>query len=409
MSNAFQILHYKELRSYIITRFFFILVMNMQATLISWKVYEITKDPFSIGLIGLIEFIPAFITAFYAGHKIDKSDKKSILAYCLLGNIILSVILLYTTMNSTVTYIHQEWLLTAIYMVIFCTGFLRAFSGPTFFALVSQLVKKEEIPQAATWHSGSWQIATVSGPALAGLLYAKVGITTTFTAIVVMMTIAFISVLNISKKPPVILNEKEPFLKSVKEGFHFVWNRKDILGSMSLDLFAVFFGGAVALLPYFSAEILKTGPEGLGLLRSAPAMGSLLVMLFVAFRPLKKQQGKLMLFCVGIFGISIIIFGISQLFWLSMGALFLSGIVDGISMLVRGTILQIKTPDHMRGRVASLNSIFIMSSNELGAFESGFASRFMGVVPSVIFGGTMTVLITIFTWFRLPQLRRLEY
>lgn len=409
MSNAFKILHYPELRSYIVTRFFFILVMNMQATLISWKVYDITKDPFSIGLIGLIEFIPAFITAFYAGHKIDKSDKKSILGFCLLGNIFLSLMLLYITMNSSVKYIHQEWLLTAIYMVIFCTGFLRAFSGPTFFALVSQLVKKEEIPQAATWHSGSWQIATVSGPALAGVLYAKVGITTTFISIVVMMTIAFFAIQTISKKPPSVINEKEPFLKSVKEGFHFVWNRKDILGSMSLDLFAVFFGGAVALLPYFSAEILYTGPEGLGLLRSAPAMGSLLVMLFVAVRPLKKQQGKLMLFCVGIFGISIIIFGISKLFWLSMGALFVSGIVDGISMLVRSTILQLKTPDHMRGRVASLNSIFIMSSNELGAFESGFASRLMGVVPSVIFGGTMTVIITTYTWFKLPQLRRLEY
>ncbi|MFZ9660889.1 MAG: MFS transporter [Chitinophagaceae bacterium] len=409
MPNAFEILRYKELRSYIIIRFFFILVMNMQATLISWKVYEITKDPFDIGLIGLIEFIPAFITAFYAGHKIDKSDKKTILSYCLFGNIILSLVLLYTTMNSTVKNLDQQFLLSTIFFIIFCTGFLRAFSGPTFFALVSQLVKKEEIPQAATWHSGSWQIASVSGPALAGLLYAKIGITYTFYIIVILMCVAFLTIQTIKKKPPLIIKNDEPFLKSVKEGFHFVWNTKDILGSMSLDLFAVFFGGAVALLPYFSAEILNSGPEGLGLLRSAPALGSLVLMLYVAFRPLKKQQGKMMLYCVGIFGISIIIFGLSKIFWISLAALFLSGIVDGISMLVRGTILQLKTPDHMRGRVASLNSIFIMSSNELGAFESGFASKLFGVVPSVLIGGSMTIAVTIYTWFRLPELRRLEY
>jgi MFS family permease len=409
MKNAYHALRHPEFRFYIIARFFFILVLSMQATLISWKVYEITKDPFSIGLIGLIEFVPAVIMALYSGHIIDRNDKKKLLVFSFAGNIILTIALTIATLSGTMEFLGDRIVLYIIYAVIFCIGIMRAFSGPTSFALVSQLIPKEELPNAITWHSGSWQIATVTGPALAGFLYGTIGVSNTFYWMVLGLAIALTSLLFLSNKPAPVIQRDEPVLESIKQGFRFVWKSREILGTMSLDLFAVFFGGATALLPYFADVVLKTGPEGLGMLRSAPAVGSLFVLALVTIRPLKKQQGRLMLYCVAGFGAMIILFGISQMFWLSMFALFMSGVLDGISVIVRSTILQLQTPDEMRGRVAALNSIFIMSSNELGAFESGLTSRIMGVIPAVVFGGGMTIVVVVATWFRAPGLRKLEY
>jgi MFS family permease len=409
MKNAYHALRHTEFRFYIISRFFFILVLSMQATLISWKVYEITKDPFSIGLIGLIEFIPAVIMALYSGHIIDRNDKKKLLVFSFAGNLILTMALTVATLSSTMDYLGDRTVLYMIYAVIFCIGIMRAFSGPTSFALVSQLIPKEELPNAITWHSGSWQIASVTGPALAGFLYGTIGVSNTFYWMVLGLAVAMTAVFFITNKPAAAQQRDEPVLESIKQGFRFVWKSREILGTMSLDLFAVFFGGATALLPYFADVILQTGPEGLGMLRSAPAIGSLFVLTLVTIRPLKKQQGRLMLYCVAGFGTMIILFGLSQMFWLSMFALFMSGVLDGISVIVRSTILQLKTPDEMRGRVASLNSIFIMSSNELGAFESGLTARILGVVPAVVFGGGMTLAVVIATWFKAPGLRKLEY
>ena len=409
MKNAYHALRHPEFRFYIIARFFFILVLSMQATLISWKVYEITRDPFSIGLIGLIEFVPAVIMALYSGHIIDRNDKKKLLVFSFAGNIILTIALTLATLSGTMDYLGDRMVLYIIYAVIFCIGIMRAFSGPTSFALVSQLIPKEELPNAITWHSGSWQIATVTGPALAGFLYGTIGVSNTFYWMVLGLAIALTSLLFLSNKPAPVIQRDEPVLESIKQGFRFVWKSREILGTMSLDLFAVFFGGATALLPYFADVVLKTGPEGLGMLRSAPAVGSLFVLALVTIRPLKKQQGRLMLYCVAGFGAMIILFGLSQMFWLSMFALFMSGVLDGISVIVRSTILQLQTPDEMRGRVAALNSIFIMSSNELGAFESGLTSRIMGVIPAVVFGGGMTIVVVVATWFRAPGLRKLEY
>lgn len=407
--NAFDVLRYPEFRSYIIARFFFIFVLNMQATLISWTVYDITKDPFSIGLIGLVEFVPAFAMAFYAGYIIDKNDKRKLLIYSFAGNLILTLAFAFITSNFSVQYFSKQSVLLVIYMIVFCTGIARAFSGPTSFALVSQLVPKEELPAAITWHSGSWQVAAVSGPALGGILYASIGLTNTFYLMIFLLLIAVIGSFFILPKPAVASIRKETILQNIKEGFRFVWHTKEVLGALSLDLFAVFFGGAVALLPYFSDVILKSGPQGLGILRSAPSLGAVAVLLWITISPLKRKQGRTMLFCVAGFGICIILFGLSKLFWLSAFALFMSGVLDGISIIVRSTILQLKTPDEMRGRVASLNSIFIMSSNELGAFESGFTARLLGVVPAVVFGGCMTIGIAIATWFKAPNLRKLEY
>lgn len=406
---SFSALRFAEFRYYILARFLFIFVLTMQATLISWKVFEITKDPFSIGLIGLVEFIPAFVMAFYSGYIIDRSDKKKLFHYSIVANFVLTVGFTFLTSQFAAARFGQEPLLYAIYGIAFCSGMARAFSGPSSFALVSNLVSREEIPNAITWHSGSWQIAAVGGPAIGGLMYGLFGITVAFLTMCSLMLLAIVVISLISPKPPIQETQREPMLKSIKEGFRFVYRTKEILGVITLDLFAVFFGGAFAMLPYFSDVILRTGPEGLGLLRSAPGVGAITVMLLVNFIPLKKNQGRTMLLCVAGFGLSIILFGLSSMFWLSALALFLSGLLDGISILVRSTVLQLKTPEEMKGRVSSLNSIFIMSSNELGAFESGFMSRLMGVVPSVLFGGAMTIGVVVFTWFRIPSVKKIEY
>ncbi len=407
--SAFNALRYPEFRAYIAARFLFIFVLNMQATLVSWTVYDITKDPFSIGLIGLIEFVPAFIMAFYAGHVIDRGDKRKLLLMSFAGNVLLTLAYTLITSRQAGALYSRDTVLLVMYGLTFCTGIARAFSGPTSFALVSRLVPEKELPSAITWHSGSWQVAAVSGPALGGVLYASVGLTPTFVGMLILLLLATAGTLRIGPKPSAIRQREETVLESIRQGFRFVRKTPEVLGALSLDLFAVFFGGATALLPYFSDQILQSGPEGLGILRSAPALGAIVILIWVTFMPLKKQQGRAMFLSVAGFGICIILFGLSRFFWLSFAALFMSGLLDGISIIVRSTILQLKTPDDMRGRVASLNSIFIMSSNELGAFESGFTARLMGVVPAVVFGGCMTLLVTVAVWVKAPGLKKLEY
>ena len=403
------VLRYTEFRHYIITRFFFILVLSMQATLIGWKVFEITKDPFSIGLIGLFEFLPAFIMAFYAGYIIDKTDKRKLLVLSIAGNLLLTLSFAYITSNWASSQLSKAALLIIIYSIAFLTGIARSFSGPTSFAMLGSLVPKEEISNAVTWHSGTWQIASVAGPALAGVLYGILGITITFSIMLAMMLIALISCFLIKPIPPFLQKENETMSNSIREGIKFVWQSKEILGVLSLDLFAVFFGGATAMLPYFSDVILKSGPIGLGLLRSCPALGAFVTMVFLKSLPINNNQGKIMLWCVAGFGCAMIVFGISTTFWISALALFISGLLDGISMIVRSTVLHLKTPEHMKGRVSSLNSIFIMSSNELGAFESGFMSKILGVIPSVIFGGSMTIGIVVLTWIKNPSIKKIQY
>ena len=322
---------------------------------------------------------------------------------------LLTILFTYITSEHASSSFSQTAILVNIYLIAFCTGIARAFSGPSSFALVSSLVPKKKLPNAISWHSSSWQIAGVGGPAIGGILYGTMGITFTFSLMVVLLSFSIAILFLIGPKPPTFTIPREPMMKSIQEGFRFVWNTKEILGVLSLDLFAVFFGGATALLPYFSEIILKTGAEGLGILRSAPGIGAIAMMLFVNFVPMRKDQGKIMLLCVAGFGMTMIIFGLSTVFWISFAALFLSGLLDGISMIVRSTILQTRTPEEMKGRVSALNSIFIISSNELGAFESGFASRLMGVIPSVVFGGMMTIGIVVYTWFKTPAIRKINY
>jgi predicted MFS family arabinose efflux permease len=296
-----------------------------------------------------------------------------------------------------------------VYAVIFCTGIIRAFTGPTFNVLVASIVPKHHLQNAITWSQGTWLSASVTGHAVGGFLIAGFGNTGTLIAIVSLMLSSWLIMLRIQKRPPLNERGEKKTWESVKEGLRFVLKTKEVLGAMSLDLFAVLFGGAVAMVPVYARDILKVGPQGFGWLNAASDIGSIIIVITLTLFPMKRAQGRKLLLAVAGFGICIITFALSKMFILSFAALMVSGMLDGISVVVRGTILQLKTPDAIRGRVLSVNSMFISSSNEFGQFESGVAAKLMGVVPSVIFGGSMTLLVVIFTWLKAPSLRKLEY
>jgi MFS family permease len=299
-------------------------------------------------------------------------------------------------------------ILIGIYILVFLGGFIRAFIGPTIFSLVALIVPKKVYPNAATWSSSTWQLAIVLGPAFAGFCIAWIGVHNSMGIVLATIIVGLLLISFIKKKP--ILNPKigEPIIQSLKAGLNFVYKTKSILVALSLDMVAVLFGGAIALLPIYAQDILDVGSEGFGILRAAPAVGSVLMMVASAHIPLTKNAGKKLLFAIFCFGLSIILFGVSDIFWLSVFALFLYGLTDGVSMIIRQTILQLKTPDQFRGRVASVNSIFVGSSNELGAFESGVTAKLMGTVPAVVFGGVMTILTVGFTSIKFPKFRKLD-
>jgi MFS family permease len=302
----------------------------------------------------------------------------------------------------------SKTLLYAIYALVFFGGLLRSFFGPTIFSLIALIVPKKVYPNAATWSSSTWQMASGLGPAFAGFCIHWIGVHWSLCIVFGLVLLSLAIVFTIGKKP--ILNPKigEPVLQSLKEGVRFVYNSKAIFGALTLDMISVLFGGAVALLPVFAQDILKVGPEGFGALRAAPAVGAFLTMLITAYIPISKNAGLKLLAAVFGFGICIIAFGLSSVFWISIVALFFSGVTDGVSMVIRQTILQLKTPDHMRGRVASVNSMFVGSSNELGAFESGVTAKLMGTVTAVVFGGAMTLITVMTTAIISPSFRALD-
>lgn len=407
--KAFDAINVPEFRLYIIMRFFFIMALRMTATVVGWKIYILTRNPLALGLIGLSEVIPAVSLALYAGHVIDKNDKRKMLLKSISFYLVCIIALLVIHLDITEQRAGKKIVELSIYLVIFCTGIIRAFSGPTTNALIAQLVPKKILPNAVTWSSGTWLIASVIGHATAGFLIAHAGYTITFSVIIIYIIVAIVCVALIGPKPIVNLNREQRIWESMKEGLRHVFKTKELLGALSLDLFAVLFGGAVALIPVFAADILKVGAEGFGWLNAAADMGAITSIALLTFFPLQRNQGKILLYAVAGFGICIILFGLSKFFWLSFTALMISGILDGISVVVRSTILQLKTPDSMRGRVSSVNSMFINSSNELGQFESGLAAKLVGVIPAVVLGGSMTLLVVVVTWLKAPSLRKLEY
>jgi len=407
-NDPYAALKYREFNLFLLVRFAMVFAWSMQFVVIEWEVYSITKNPLSLGIIGLMEVIPAVSLALFAGHIVDQKEKKGLLVKCILGFSVISLGLFLLTWPRIVDGISTHVTLYAIYFLVFLGGIVRSFLGPTIFSLFSLIIPKKIYPNAATWSSSVWQMGAVLGPAIAGFTINWMGVHWSMCLIFGFSLMALIILSQIPKKP--ILNPKigEPVFESLKEGIKFVFNAKIILGAISLDMIAVLFGGAVALLPIYAQDILKVGPEGFGILRAAPAVGALITMFTSAYFPLNKNAGMKLLAAIFGFGLCIILFGISTWFWISVLALFLSGVTDGISMIIRQTILQLKTPDHMRGRVASVNSMFVGSSNELGAFESGLTAKLMGTVTAVVFGGTMTLLTVVTTGIALPSFRKLD-
>ena len=406
--DPYAALRIREFNIFLLLRFIMVFSWSMQFIVIEWEVYSLTKSALSLGIVGLMEVVPAILMALFAGHFVDQNEKKGLLFKCIIGFLVISLGLFLLTWAPFRGNLSAKTILYSIYFLVFLGGIVRAFLGPTIFSLLSLIVPKNLYSNAATWSSSVWQISSVLGPAVAGFSITIIGVSGSMLTVLVCSFLALITLSQISKKP--ILNPKigEPIMQSLKEGVKFVYNNKTILGAISLDMVAVLFGGAVALLPIYAQDILKVGPEGFGVLRAAPALGAFITMFISAYVPLNKNAGIKLLFSIFAFGICIIVFGISTLFWLSVIALFLSGVVDGISVVIRQTILQLKTPDHMRGRVAAVNSIFVGSSNELGAFESGLTAKLMGTVTSVVFGGTMTLIIVVFTGFASPTFRKLD-
>ncbi|THU35919.1 MFS transporter [Niastella caeni] len=408
-SSPFVSVRIKEFRLYIIQRFFFIMAMRMIATVVGWKMYEITKDPLAVAFTGLSEAIPAILLALYSGHVVDKSDKRTLLFKTLFLYFLCASTLMYITLQHTELTLGKQFVQFGIYFVIFCTGVIRAFSGPATSSILAQLVPKTVLPNAVTWSSSTWLSASVLGHASAGFLIAYYGYTGTFILIMIYIAIAAFSLYQIERKPIVHTNKGQATWESVKEGLRYVFTTKELLGAITLDMFAVLFGGAVAMIPFFAGDILHVGAIGFGWLNAAADIGSISAIMTLTFFPLRKKQGLILYCVVAGFGLCMIAFGFSKIYLISFVALLLSGALDGISVVIRGTILQLKTPDEMRGRVSSVNSMFINSSNEIGHFESGVAAKLMGLVPSVVFGGAMTLIVVAIMWFKAPSLRKFEY
>lgn len=407
--DPFAAVRIPEFKNLMIGRFTFIMALRMMSTLVAWWVYELTGDPFAIGLVGLSEVIPAISMALYSGHIIDLSEKRKLLLRGVFFYIGTALVLLFFSTSFISNHFSNQYITIGIYTVIFCTGIIRSFTGPIFSALLATTVPRQFLQNATTWNQGSWLTASVTGHGFGGILLAKIGTTNTLITICCLLVIAFAILTLLKPKPPIAASSEKKTWESMKEGLRFVFKTKEILGAFTLDMFAVLFGGAVAMVPVYAKDILKAGPMGFGWLNAAIDIGAIFIVILLTIFPMKKAQGKKLFLAVAGFGICIILFALSRWYLLSFAALLIAGMLDGVSVVVRGTVMQLKTPDHMRGRVSSVGSMFINSSNELGQFESGLAARVMGVTPSVVFGGCMTLIVVIITWIKAPTLRKFEY
>ncbi len=378
-----------------------VLALEMQAVAVGWQVYEITHRPLDLGLVGLAQFLPGIVLFLPAGHVADIFDRRRVLITCEAGFGVCFLLLLLLA-----AYHLQS--VVAIYAVLVLLGVVRSFNGPVSRAILPHLVPEEHFQNSVAWASGIFQLATILGPVLGGLVYAI--FRGPFAVYLIATVIAAVAVglmlkLQVSIKPG---GKVETTSSSIFEGFRYLWREKLVLGAISLDMFAVLLGGAVALLPVYAKEILQTGPWGLGILRSAPGIGAGIMAIAIAYRPLKKNVGATMLWCVAAFGLFTVLFGISRSMVFSVFALFMVGATDMVSVIVRGTLIQVATPDEMRGRVNAVDMIFIGASNELGQFESGVTAQWFGSVPAVILGGIGAIAVTgLWAWI-FPQLRKVD-
>jgi MFS family permease len=392
-----------------IARFLIVAAVEMQAVAVGWQVYDITKRALDLGLVGLAQFLPGILLFLVSGHASDRFDRRKVLGTCYAGYALCSALLLGIAQLGA----HSVRPISAgpmsvwpIYAVLVLLGVVRSFNGTASRSILPQLVPEEHFANAVAWNATTFQAATILGPSLGGILYALFrGPSAVYAAAMLTALGALASTFRIRTRPQP--RRREPTtLKTVLAGLHFIWREKLVLGAISLDLFAVLLGGAVALLPVYAREILHTGPWGLGLLRTAPGVGAAVMAVALAHRPLRGRAGPTLLWSVAGFGIFTILFGVSTSLVLSLLSLIMLGAVDMVSVIIRATLVQLRTPDAMRGRVTAVDMVFIGASNELGQFESGLTAQWFGTVPAVLLGGVGTlVVIALWAW-RFPELRR---
>lgn len=405
--SALRLLRNPGFSGLLVYRLLAMLSYQIVAVTVGWHIYELTRDPFALGLIGLTEVIPYFCFALFAGYAVDHLPRRKLGMFACNGLLVTTLMLAGVASGVLPTGGFGFDTLT-IYVAIAVNGVVRAFLSPVYMSLFARVLKRKHFARGAGVSSVVMQTGLVLGPAMGGALIAWGGKTSAYLVAAGFALAAAIAIITLRVSEPAPQAERAPVFKSIGEGLRFVFNNQVVLGAQALDMFSVLFGGAVALLPAFIHDVLHYGPEALGVLRAAPAAGAVLMGLWLARRPPQKNAGRLLLYAVAGFGLCIIGFALSRDFWLSAAMLMLSGMCDGVSVVLRSTILQLSTPDEMRGRVSSINGIFIGSSNELGAFESGLAARLMGLVPSVIFGGCMTLAVVGATAKLAPKLRRLD-
>ena len=399
----------KEFRAFLGTRLGVIFALNMQSTILYFWVYHITNNKLSLGFVGLAEVIPAIGCSLIAGHYVDQSEKRKMVITCLSGYLITAICLFSLALPMAEKNLTVAVIVGLIYLFVFIGGVLRSFFAPSMFSLFGLVVPREHFPNATSWSSMSWQMGAVLGPLVAGGFIALFGIASGLFAVVCVLITIYIPIILFIKVKPILKKEKEPILQSIREGLKFVVRTPTLLGAQLLDMFSVLFGGAVALLPVYQKEILHVNEMGFGILRAAPGIGALLTLGLLAFLPLKSTPGKKLFLCVTGFALSIIVFGISTNFYLSFAMLLLSGMFDAVSVVIRSTILQLVTPDAMRGRVSAVNTIFVSSSNEFGDFESGVMAHWLGTVRAVVTGGVLTLGVIAFTYAKVPKLRNFYF
>jgi MFS family permease len=402
-NKAFQLLKKTRFRNFILARLLSTFAFNFLGLLISWYVYQLTHNYLDLGLVGLAEAIPFIITCLFSGPIIDKSSRRNVMFLSLLGYTLCALSLFYLSANQSM---ELNTKLNLIYASIFITGICRGFLSPSIVAYVGQLLDKEDYVMGTTINSTTWQIGAVAGPAIAGIMYAYAGVEFSFMVCCILLFASCITILFLPRfsypKP------KESFMQRLKQGIVFVYRKKVLLSAFTLDMFAVLFGGVTAILPVFASDVLHVGSEGLGLLRAAPAIGAVMMALMLTYFPLKHNVGNKLLISIALFGLCMLGFALSTFFWLSFVLLLLSGAFDNISVVIRQTIVQVFTPDRLKGRVSAVNSVFIGSSNEIGAFESGLAAKVLGLIPSVLFGGSMTLIVVGLVKWKAPSLRNLS-
>ncbi|QDK44504.1 MFS transporter [Bdellovibrio sp. ZAP7] len=397
-----------DFKKLISARFLFTLAVQMQAVVVGWRIYELTQDPLSLGFIGLAEAIPALGLALYAGYIVDRSRPIKVYRWVLEGSLISAGILLIAGFYGA--RLSDHWQIVALYLSSIFSGAARAFSQPSMYAILPKMTKREGLSKALAWMSTAMQTARVSGPALGGLIFGFLGLEVAYSVIFVLLIGALLATYKIQMQieAPASTGESRAMMEELKSGVRFVFGHPILLPALSLDMISVLFGGVTALMPIYAKEILAVGPRGLGILRAAPAVGAMVMGFILTRVAIRKNAGKYLLTAVFGFGLSILVFAVSKNFYLSLFALGFSGIFDSVSVVVRSTAVQLASPDHMRGRISSVNSMFIGSSNEVGEFESGVAAKFLGTVPAACFGAVMClVTVSVIAW-RSPALRNMD-